>query len=416
MMTVRPRLLNTRDVAVFSAAEFGAAGDGARDDGAKLQDALEAAKEAGGGIVLLGPGTYNVSQNLGLSAASNVVLRGSGMGSTAIVDTRASSAEGPTGSFYGLVSFALSNRCGIEALTLRGPLVIGTLAGANTSDGSRKGTFFRDSHHCWVRGVECHGFVDEGIYGDVTGAGSPEWGAGWWAEGCYVHTNRSNGINFNTSGYVAGRGTFVRGNIIKNCYHSAILTGGGTVIVTDNDISGPDIQTGATIATIDANSRGIFANNLIHDIDCSSGGVSAVGFSGTWSAPSHIQCVNNVLRDVVGDFDEVNQGAAFGFGDCYSATILGNSVINCGRAPGTFGDGGIAFVIAGSNTAHVYMSDNTVRKQDRNITVGLEVRSGVPANAVHVGANDFRDCDTPYSLSVAVRSALQEAMALGLGV
>lgn len=61
---------------------FGAAGDGTTNDRLAIQAALDACGTAGGGIVSLGTGTFNVlsgtSQNSALSIPSGVTVRGSG--------------------------------------------------------------------------------------------------------------------------------------------------------------------------------------------------------------------------------------------------------------------------------------------------------------------------------------------------
>lgn len=59
----------------------GALGDGVHDDTAAINAALEAARVAGGGTVLLPPGTYMVT---GLTIGSYVTLRGSGIDATRI--------------------------------------------------------------------------------------------------------------------------------------------------------------------------------------------------------------------------------------------------------------------------------------------------------------------------------------------
>ena len=58
------------------ASTYGAKGDGSTDDAAAIQKALTAAKEAGGGIVYLPPGTYIVKSTLKID--NNVTLMGAG--------------------------------------------------------------------------------------------------------------------------------------------------------------------------------------------------------------------------------------------------------------------------------------------------------------------------------------------------
>jgi hypothetical protein len=59
---------------------FGAVGNGVANDAAAIQSALNAAGDAGGGIVFLGPGTYRVQATL--NVPQNVSLVGSGPGNT----------------------------------------------------------------------------------------------------------------------------------------------------------------------------------------------------------------------------------------------------------------------------------------------------------------------------------------------
>ncbi|RJP25903.1 MAG: hypothetical protein C4527_16290 [Candidatus Omnitrophota bacterium] len=59
----------------WNAKDFGAKGDGIADDGKAIQNALTAAKEAGGGEVYLPAGTYRIEDHL--SVPSGVTLRGS---------------------------------------------------------------------------------------------------------------------------------------------------------------------------------------------------------------------------------------------------------------------------------------------------------------------------------------------------
>jgi hypothetical protein len=388
----------------FDAPSFGATGDGATDDTAAIQAALDAAKAAGGGIVYLPPGTYNVSTNMGLTSATGVIIRGAGMGATRIVDTRpAGVLRGIDPWGFGLLSFYASDRCGIEDLSLIGPLVLATLVGPNSSDGGAKATFQRNCTRSWVRRVEARGFEDEGIYADATTLGPPEYGAGWWCEDNWIHTTRSNAINYNINGPVAGRQQVIANNIIRNCYHSPILFGGGSIICVNNDISGPDVTMGAVVIGIDAATRAVVANNVIHDLDCSAGGVSIIGVGGTYNGQTHVTIAHNVMVEVKATLEQPapDGGAAIGLGDCHSATIVGNAIINCGREP-AFGDAR-AIVVTGANSNNCYIAGNVVVKGARNIVTGVEVRAPYPDGAAFIGENDFTDCTIPYDLNAATR-------------
>lgn len=62
---------------IYNVMQFGAAGDGITDDTAAIQEAIDAAAAADGGIVLLPPLQFNISSTLNL-IVSNVHLQGSG--------------------------------------------------------------------------------------------------------------------------------------------------------------------------------------------------------------------------------------------------------------------------------------------------------------------------------------------------
>lgn len=63
--------------------DYGAKGDGMMDDSAAIQAAIQAAKAAGGGAVIFPPGQYVVTSRL-LVDADNIVLRGSGIGTSTL--------------------------------------------------------------------------------------------------------------------------------------------------------------------------------------------------------------------------------------------------------------------------------------------------------------------------------------------
>lgn len=69
----------------FDPRSFGAAGDGVADDWGPVQAAIDTANSAGGGIVYLGAGTFNVSSDLSLH--DRVSLMGAGAGCTSITVT-----------------------------------------------------------------------------------------------------------------------------------------------------------------------------------------------------------------------------------------------------------------------------------------------------------------------------------------
>ena len=66
---------------VLDAKAYGAAGDGKTDDTAALQAAIDAARAAGGGTVVIPPGTYRTGT---LAIDSRVHLEGSGIEATVL--------------------------------------------------------------------------------------------------------------------------------------------------------------------------------------------------------------------------------------------------------------------------------------------------------------------------------------------
>ena len=99
---------------VYNVKAWGATGNGTTDDTVAIQAALSAAGTAGGGIVLLPPGTYLVSQQLVLQ--NNVALRGSGTGCTTV--TVAPASYGNFANNLAIISTA--TYCGIFDITIDG--------------------------------------------------------------------------------------------------------------------------------------------------------------------------------------------------------------------------------------------------------------------------------------------------------
>jgi len=69
---------------VYNVRDYGAVGDGTTDDTAAIQAAIDAANTAGGAVVFLPTGTYNISSAPGLALKEGVVLVGAGTHSTTI--------------------------------------------------------------------------------------------------------------------------------------------------------------------------------------------------------------------------------------------------------------------------------------------------------------------------------------------
>lgn len=79
---------------VANVKDYGAKGDGKSDDWDAFHAAIEAAKTAGGGAILIPAGEYRLSKIVVLNA-SNLVLRGEGSGKTILQFTRPLAEVGP---------------------------------------------------------------------------------------------------------------------------------------------------------------------------------------------------------------------------------------------------------------------------------------------------------------------------------
>lgn len=79
-LTIRPGA--ERNVQVFDVMQYGADGTGARCDRAAITAAMQAARDAGGGVVYLPPGRYAVEETVSLEPG--VILRGAGRNATTL--------------------------------------------------------------------------------------------------------------------------------------------------------------------------------------------------------------------------------------------------------------------------------------------------------------------------------------------
>ena len=125
----------------YSVKDYGAIGDGVTDDTAAIQAALNACNTAGGGCVYVPRGTFLATQ-LSMAGMANVILMGSGTGSTIKWSWNAATAAGSL-----LTISAGASRCRVNMLQLDGSgltnphagrlnhlLAIGTGAGGGVTE------------------------------------------------------------------------------------------------------------------------------------------------------------------------------------------------------------------------------------------------------------------------------------------
>lgn len=139
-----------------------AAGDGVTDDTAVIQEALDTARDSGGGIVQLRAGTFLVT---GLVLASNVTLMGSGSDAT-VIKLKAGSPAGThvvkTQSFDTLVGTDNPANNGEHGFMVADLTIDGNKTG-NPSGGHGLAIFGYAYRLSGVRSLRCHG---DGIYSE----------------------------------------------------------------------------------------------------------------------------------------------------------------------------------------------------------------------------------------------------------
>ncbi|MFE4651522.1 glycosyl hydrolase family 28-related protein [Streptomyces sp. NPDC056707] len=163
---------------------YGAVGNGTVDDTAAIQDAIDDANAAGGGVVYIPRGTYKLTSAIALK--SHVQLKGDGINATVLQQT-SSSSHGISGSNLELVS--------IEDLLVDGP-------GSGTGRGIHLGgTVVIYSFYVTMRNVMVRQFGDTGIFiddpvtTDLYNVTSKENGA----EGFYITCSDTGTVGTSTS-------------------------------------------------------------------------------------------------------------------------------------------------------------------------------------------------------------------------
>src|SRR5262245_56577949 len=72
---------------LFDVSDYGALGDGVTDDTEAIQRAIDAASQAGGGVVFFPPGTYPLGHSLQAGARNHIAFTGSGIDATILQST-----------------------------------------------------------------------------------------------------------------------------------------------------------------------------------------------------------------------------------------------------------------------------------------------------------------------------------------
>jgi len=121
MTAVPHQIVSARDLSkstpVYNVCDYGADATGANESAAAIQTALNAAAAAGGGLVLVPAGIYNISQILQIG--SGVTLQGDGMGATTI---RAADGFSPAqvGALKGLTILVVAGSAGGSNVVISG--------------------------------------------------------------------------------------------------------------------------------------------------------------------------------------------------------------------------------------------------------------------------------------------------------
>lgn len=142
----------------FDPADFGAVGDGVIDDTAAIQEVLDVAKAAGGGVVFLPIGTYLIDTSTLVIAGDNVTLQGDGWGSILKLGTNASLTANA------FISIEASN------IVIKDLLLDGSSRGTNVDRGIRiNGTRSNIRvHNCYIKDFDYSGVACETATNIVT--------------------------------------------------------------------------------------------------------------------------------------------------------------------------------------------------------------------------------------------------------
>lgn len=412
-----------RNKPVYDPRTYGATSNCVGDSGAGINSAISAASTAGGGVVKLAPGCYLVTSGL-ISMSSNVILSGSGRGSTTIrLGTNAWPASN-TGPFYSAIigipvlvgSASGVTNVGIEKITFDG----NGLNQANFTYGTTVGLM--NSTYALIQELQFINVFHRGQMIGIHGTTGHDFrvfnnfllGPGSAATGCA--TNIGPGGIFTQSPQGEISFNFVNGT----CDEGLIANGTAAINVTFLNNTFVGYTTGT--ATV----------NAIHFEDASSGsaignkifGPAAAGVN-TAPAGSTTDVSNFIIQDNTISGITGNAGNGCGIGISPGATtgghftISGNSVLN-GTVPGicavnnvsggiitgntirnNAASSGIQISATGTSiTSHLTISNNTI---DHNGTGGVTdsgifiINSGAnpPAGDISIIGNQSTDSGSP---------------------
>lgn len=332
----------------LNVVENGALGNGTADDHDAIQDTLDAAGALGGATVVLPPGTYRVASQLVWPDASDVAMRGSGIGATIIkFDFGGSPSTTP-----GIVIDSATSMSNVKISDM-------TLQGAANDDTAIYDLVEVQDNVSDIRfeRLECKWARVAGLRFT---SGSP--GERVWVKDCYFHDINSSAMTGASGGAILGNFNkmHVVGNTFKDVgndggFHAFYPTSAGgreDVLVADNVFSGTHARCHFFGV---ANTRVSVVNNVFK----TGGLVFQAVINGVVSGNTFYDCPLSLISD-----GALIQGNMFLF---TASTTTTNMIVNggsCSRvviANNIFDDQSSIADNLGINVTHVDTEDFTIR-------------------------------------------------------